>query len=108
MKTLKATDYGFQAPENFTGILEFPGGIKHWYLDGELHRESAPAVVNDLEPDGYQEWHLNGQLHRLDGPAYVDACLEKHYWIHGKKIEDENAFNLFVNIMKLKGLTTPA
>lgn len=65
-------------PENFTGILVFPSGDRFWYLDGKFHR--------------------------LDGPAceYIDGYEE--YWICDEFIDDETAYWLLANMMRLKEL----
>ena len=41
-------------------------GTKHWYFNGELHREDGPAVE---WANGFKAWYRNGELHREDGPA---------------------------------------
>ena len=35
-----------------------PNGTKHWYLNGEYHREDGPAIE---WPDGSMHWLLNGE-----------------------------------------------
>ena len=32
-------------------------GIKRWHLNGKLHREDGPAII---ETHGEQQWYLNG------------------------------------------------
>jgi len=44
-------------PVNYTGIAEFEDGDKHWFKNGNLHREDGPAV---LWNDGAIEWWLDG------------------------------------------------
>jgi len=34
-------------------------GTKRWYLNGQIHREDAPAVE---WIDGYKVWYYHGQL----------------------------------------------
>ena len=58
-------------------------GDKHWYLNGELHREDGPAVEY---ANGMKYWYLNGELHREDGPATEFANGETRYWINGNYI----------------------
>ena len=100
-KVLKLND-GDVMPVNYTGVIEYPGGTRHWYLNGELHREDGPAKItrNDIQiwynygrihredgpaikyPDGGEEWCINGKRHRKDGPAlkYPDG---ESWWLNG-------------------------
>ena len=57
-------------------------GNKRWYLNGNLHREDGPAIVDMA--DGRKEWWINGNLHREDGPAIIWADGDKEWWINGK------------------------
>ena len=41
---------------NYHKVVEWADGHKHWYLNGQLHREDGPAIVM---PGGYKEWWLN-------------------------------------------------
>ena len=67
MKTIKVNP-GDSIPSNFTGIIEWWIGTKHWFKEGNYHREDGPAVEY---PDGTKRWYKEGELHRLDGPAIV-------------------------------------
>jgi hypothetical protein len=40
-----------------------------WHMNGQLHREGAPAVTNEYGT--CEEWWHHGNKHRADGPAYV-------------------------------------
>ena len=51
-----------------------------------LHRLDGPAVEY---AGGYKEWYFNGQRHRLDGPAVEYAGGYKEYWIDGKELSKE-------------------
>jgi hypothetical protein len=53
-----------------------------WYLNGKLHREDGPAVIEHTS--GTKWWYLKGKLHRKDGPAieYMDGT--KVWSLHGK------------------------
>ena len=64
-------------------------GDKHWYLNGERHREDGPAVEFS---DGDKAWYLNGKLHREDGPAveYEDG---RKYWCLKGEYLSETLFN---------------
>jgi len=61
-------------------------GIKHWYLNGELHREDGPAVE---WANGFKAWYRNGELHREDGPAAEWATGDKYWWLNGKRVTEE-------------------
>lgn len=72
---IKATD---RFPPNFTGIAEWIGGIKIWYIDGKRHR--------------------------IDGPAFECSSGHKRWFVNGKEVAEEQ-HNLLASIMKLKGLS---
>jgi len=57
------------------------GGGKHWYLNGQRHREDGPAIEC---VDGGKLWFLNGQCHREDGPACEYADGTKYWYINGQ------------------------
>jgi hypothetical protein len=71
-KTIKVKSI-VDIPKNYTGIVVWPDGEKHWYLNGKLHREDGPAAVR---PDGEKQWYLNGRLHREEGPC--TECKDCH------------------------------
>ena len=58
-------------------------GTKHWYLNGELHREDGPAIE---DTNGTKHWFLNGKCHREDGPAIECADGTKHWFLNDKLI----------------------
>lgn len=60
-------------------------GIKRWYKNGLLHRDGAPAVIQD---DGAQRWYQNGRLHRTDGPATIDINGFGEWWYEGQYHRD--------------------
>lgn len=62
---------------NFTGIIEYLSGARHWFLNEKRHRIDGPAI----------EWH--------DGT--------KEWWINNIKVSEEQ-YKLYINIMKLKKL----
>lgn len=88
MKHIKLGMYGeyigdVRLPENYTGTVEdYQGNTKIWYSNGKIHREDGPAVEKTI---------------------YVPTPM-KEYWVNGVRIEDEKAYNLFINMKKLKGL----
>jgi hypothetical protein len=85
MKTTKVKSSA-DIPQNYTGIVVFPGGIKQWRLDGLVHREDGPAMV---WPNRKKQWYLNGELHREEGPAVVCPNGEKHWLLNGKYHREE-------------------
>ena len=59
----------------------YPSGNKHWFLNGERHREDGPAIER---ANGTKEWFLNGEHHREDGPAVEYANGTKAWWLNDK------------------------
>jgi len=39
-------------------VKVYEDGNKHWYLNGELHREDGPAIEF---ANGDKKWYLNGE-----------------------------------------------
>ena len=37
----------------------------------------------------FEFWHLNDKLHRDDGPAFIYEDGRVEYWVHGKKMTEE-------------------
>ena len=69
-----------------------PGGSKEWWKDGERHNEDGPAIIDS---DGFNAWYLNGQLHREDGPAVIwpdgyKAWYEHDELIYSTEMGEEN------------------
>lgn len=85
--------------DKYTGIWKGSGASEH-YVDGLRHRVDGPAVEHT---NGTKEWYFEGLHHRDDGPAIVFSDGTTHFWVHGQKI-DETSFELYANMMKLKGL----
>jgi hypothetical protein len=50
-------------------------------LNGQLHREDGPAIINT---NGDKLWYLNDLLHREDGPAIERVNESKHWFLHGE------------------------
>ena len=61
-------------------------GTKHWYLNGEYHREDGPACEYS---NGDKAWYLNGELHREDGPAIEDADGDKFWYLNGQRHRED-------------------
>ena len=60
-------------------------GTKHWYLNGQYHREDGPAVE---ESNGSKYWYLNGKQHRDDGPAVEWSTGTKYWYLNGEEITE--------------------
>jgi hypothetical protein len=60
-------------------------GTKHWYINGELHREGDPAMEF---ANGDKWWYLNDKRHREDGPAVELANGDKEWYINGKELTE--------------------
>ena len=73
MKTIK-TDNWEEAPENFTGIVEWADGTKYWCEKGMWHREDGPAIEFS---DGRRCYLLEGQEYsEKDWKAKVQELKE--------------------------------
>ena len=55
MKTINVKHWN-DRPDNFTGIAIGEDDSRHWYLNGERHREDGPAVE---WTSGNKAWYLN-------------------------------------------------
>src|ERR1700691_2755781 len=84
MKTLKI-DYGWNLPENYSGILDY-GYCIEYYLNGKSHREDGPAVIRK---DGTISYYLNGKSHREDGPAVIWKYNREEWFLNNKDITEE-------------------
>jgi hypothetical protein len=76
--------------------IEWKGGRKFWYLNGELHREDGPAIE---WANGDKSWYLNGILHREDGPAFERVDGYKAWYLNGVEYSKED-FNKKMNTAK--------
>ena len=59
-------------------------GTTRWYKDAKctiLHRENGPAVE---WAGGTKSWYQNGQLHRTDGPAIISKTCVPSFWLNGE------------------------
>ena len=68
------------------GLYVDSDGDKRWYLNGELHRENAPAVE---WTNGSKYWYLNDKPHREDGPAVEKANGYKCWYLNGARLNEE-------------------
>ena len=77
MRVIKVK-YWNEIPKNYTGIVEYFDGSKHWYLNGKKHRVDGPAYIG---ANGSKQWCLNDKLHREDGPALELASGYKVWYL---------------------------
>jgi len=61
-------------------------GDKHWYLNGQRHREDGPAIE---DVNGSKYWYLNNKFHREDGPAIEWADGSKSWYLNGKAYSEQ-------------------
>ena len=66
--------------------IEYASGDKYWWLNGKPHREDGPAIE---WADGDKEWYLEGKRHRKDGPAKEWADGTKSWWLNGKQMTEK-------------------
>jgi hypothetical protein len=80
----------WKAPHDTCENFLITGYCDIWFLDGELHRDNAPAL---LYHDGsVWSWWSHGKRHRLCGPARSSG----EWWINGTQYM-EKQFNEKVN-----------
>ena len=71
-------------------VKVFAVGTRHWYLNGELHREDGPA---NERHDGTRFWYLNGKIHREDGPAVEYADGTRHWYLNDEYLTKAEFLN---------------
>lgn len=76
---------------NFSGIIEFCERSKVWYVNGLVHKEDGPALI---ELCGIKAWYINGKLHRLNGPAVEYPDGKKQWWIENKTYSEEQYWKI--------------
>lgn len=60
--------------------------IERWYINGQLHRENAPAYFRYYKSGklAAEEWFINGSLYRTTGPSSIlfneDGSYAKIRW----------------------------
>lgn len=62
-----------------------PNGEKMWYQYGNKHRDDGPAI--EL-PSGHKYWYVNNVLHRDDGPAFITN--DRSEWYKNGVLDREN------------------
>ena len=63
----------------------YDNGDKHWYLNGERHREDGPACE---WANGTKYWYLNGKVHRESGPAIEYVSGSKYWFLNGEQLSE--------------------
>jgi len=86
-------DSVIEIPENYTGIVGYKEGDKHWYREGKRHREDGPALEYS---SGTKFWYINGDLHREDGPACEYSDGQKLWLLKGREYFKINLNNYIV------------
>lgn len=71
-------------------VIEICGDIFH-LEDGFLHNEDGPSIEY---ANGTKWWMLNGKLHRDNGPAIIDKKEIVGYWINGEPATEEEIKNI--------------
>ena len=77
-------------------------GNKHWYLNGNLHREDGPAIERG---NGDKLWLINSRLHREDGPAVEKENGERLWYLNGDRIKyDPETWDQIVKESKIENI----
>jgi hypothetical protein len=63
--------------------VEYSNGSKAWYINNQRHREDGPAIEYD---NGTKFWYINDKLHREDGPAAEWANGDKFWYLNDKEL----------------------
>ena len=64
----------------------YDNGTRHWFLNGEIHREDGPAVEY---VSGTLHWYLNGKPHREDGPAFELYDGSCYWYLNGEEYTEK-------------------
>ncbi len=78
--------------EDKTIVVKFENNVmqrieddtEHWYREGYLHRDNAPAIVGE----DVEEWYRHGYRHRMDGPARIFKG-EEFFFVMGLPMDKE-------------------
>ena len=74
-------------------IKEYANGSKHWYLNGELHRENGLPAAEHASGDKF--WFFNGKRHRENGlPEIEYANGDKFWYINGVEYKENDIISL--------------
>jgi hypothetical protein len=78
-------------------VCPFSGTVRY-YLNGQLHRDNAPAVEYS---NGSRLWKQHGEEHREDGAAVEYSNGNKYWYLHGEKLPCETQEE-FEQLMRLR------
>ncbi len=85
----------------------YPNGrikVRKYYVDGVLHREGGPAVIEYYEDGKIKEerYYFKGKCHRTDGPAIIcynpDGSIEEEIFAENDYIKAEDFLKLIRKI----------
>ncbi len=51
MQVLKIEDWD-DIPDCYTGVIEWPDGLKEWWLNGKRHRDDGHQLYNQTAQNG--------------------------------------------------------
>jgi hypothetical protein len=74
------------APRGVPQSVDWPRGVRRWYVDGLLQRDDGPAA----EHPEYVRWYRSGRLHRDDGPAVVWLNEESRGWFRNGRLHRDD------------------
>ena len=57
-----------------------------YYQNGKCHREDGPAIIWS---NGSEDYIQNGKFHREDGPARIFSSGAKEYWVNGVRFTEK-------------------
>jgi len=78
MKTIKIKDKN-SIPNKFTGIAEYPSGLKSWYKKGKKHREDGPAIEFS---EGTNFWYIEDKLYL---PEKLSELIDSSFYLGKEK-----------------------
>ncbi len=67
-------------------------GVKHYYLDGKLHRENGPAIEY---PDNSPWWFINDEFRPEDEISLEQNTSSKFWYLNGQRIDPKKAIEDF-------------
>jgi len=78
---------------------------RSWYINGKLHRDDGPAVINVGITEEDYKYFYNGLLHRLDGPAIININnpSKNKYYRNGKNITDAED-DIYIKLKQMENI----
>ena len=83
--------------------VEMANGGYTWYKNGPIHREDGPAVKRVFifaEDCDYTAWYFEGKLHRINGPAFEYDDGDKEWYLNGEEFSEER-FNQYISLINV-------